>query len=353
MKFPACRPVSPRFLFARLPVLALAALLTGCGGGGGGGDDSEDDFFNVLAFYDYAISNPAGAPAPFTKTVKAPGQPDDVYVVNAGTGTVRGRYFTNDGDLTVAGTTTYSVDWRQGGPAPSGFAIGFTSEASLPANRALPISGSFAITWGTDTITVDYAPDGVDVALNGGIPVTFTAPEFLVLDLPASVATDWQRVAARASRALNDLLVQARAVPVFLERVNAGELDSGQSATACTTIPGSPPAGIIQAGELVSVELGGGDRYRTTFTDCFSRSGSQATIGFLGTGTVDRNNLVTTVNGGSQGGALVEFGFVAPGGISLDTLLRVLEESSPGVWTFNGNETAVNGGFSILYTYPD
>lgn len=350
MQFPRSRspaaPTSPFHWF--LP--GLAALLASCGGGGGGGDDS-DDFFQVLAYYDYAITNPAGAPAPLTRTVINPGFPGDQYTIDAGTGSIRGRYFTNDGDFTIADTTTYTVNWTEGGPAPALFSVGFTAPASFPSGHFLPDSGSFAVTWGTDTITVDYGFT-VEVALNGGAPAILTPSEFSVLDRPPSSAPDWQKIASRASRALLYALGSARGVVDLLERVNDGELDSGQSVAACTTIPGSPPAGIGQTGEVVTVELGGGSQYRSTYTDCFITSGAPPTLGVLVTGTINRNNLVTTVEGGN----LVEFGFVgsaqAAGGLSVALRARAMTESSPGTWAFSGGETVDSGGFSILFAYP-
>jgi len=349
--FPGDPPRTSPFPASRWPLLALTALLTACGGGGGG-DDDEDDFFNVLAFYDYAISNPPGGPAPVTKTVRAPGQPDDTYSINAGTGTIRGRYTGSTEDLTIAATTTYTVDWSGGGPAPTSFTVAFTSPGDLPRNLNRLTNGSFAVTWGTDTITVDHNQADVQVALNGGVPVTFPFTNYAVLDLPGVVAEDWQRVAARASRALTETLLQARAVPVFLDRVNDGELDSGQAVTVCQSIPGAPPAGVMQTGEDRAEELSGGDQYRTTFDDCFFPSTLVDDVGFVANGTVNRVNLVTDPVSGGQGSSLLEFGFVAPGGVTYDTLLQVATESTPGVWTFDGNETEVTGGWSILFTYP-
>lgn len=350
MQFPRDRSLAPRLNAPRWPLLAVTALLTACGGGGGGNDD-EEDFFNVLAFYDYAISNPAGGPPPVTKTVRAPGQPDDVYTINAGTGTIRGRYTGSTENLTVAATTTYTVNWSGGGPAPATFTVAFTSEGSLPSNLNRLTNGNFAVTWGANTITVDHNQGDVQVALNGGAPVTFPFTNYAVLDLPGVVAEDWQRVAARASRALTETLVNARAVPAFLERVNNGDLDSGQDVTVCESIPGTPPVGVMQTGEDRAEELSGGDRYRTTFDDCFFPSAFVDDVGFIGNGTVDRVNLTTTVNGG-PGGSLIEFGFVAPGGVIYDTTLGIVTESTPGVWTLDGNTTEVTGGWSILFTYP-
>lgn len=336
-----------------IAVLVLASSLAACGGGGGG--DDSDDFFQVLAYYDYAITNPAGAPAPLTRTVIRPGFPGDEYSIDAGTGSIRGRYFTNTADFTIADTTTFTVNWSEGGPTPAVFSVGFTAPASLPSGNFMPGSGSFAVTWGTDTITVDYGST-VELALNGGAPVVLTPSEFNLLDIPPSAAPDWQRVAARASHALLDVLARARGTVDFLERVNDGELDSGQAVNACTLIPGTPPAGVGQSGEVVAVELGGGSAYRSTYTDCFITSGALPTQGILATGTINRNNLVTTVEGSSEGGNLVEFGLVgsaqASGGLSFALRARTMTESAPGTWTFSGGETLDTGGFSILFTYP-
>jgi hypothetical protein len=351
VQFPHDHPRELWLPASRWPLLALTALLTACGGGGGGGGD-EDEFFNVLAFYDYAISNPAGGPVPVTKTVRAPGQPDDTYSINAGTGTIRGRYTTSTENLTIAATTTYTVNWSAGGPAPASFAVAFTGQGDLPSNLDRLTNGSFAVTWGADTITVDHNQADVQVALNGGAPVTFPFTNYAVLDLPGVVAEDWQRVAARASRALTETLLQAKTVPSFLERVNDGELDSGQAVTVCESIPGTPPAGVMQTGENRAQELGGGTQYRTTFDDCFFPSPFVNDVGVIANGTIDRVNLVTDPTSGGEGSSLLEFGFVAPGGVTYDTLSQFATESAPGVWTLDGTEIEVTGGWSILFTYP-
>lgn len=335
-----------------IPALLAAAVLGGCGGGGGGGDDGDDgpgEF--LLAQYEFAVTNPAGAPAPLTRTQLTPGQDPDTYSVDAGTGTIRGLYTLASRNLSVDVATSYTVDWSEGGPVPAQFSVGITSAASYPAGDFIPGTGAFAVTWGTDTITVQYGAT-VQVALNGGAPASFAPFDFLQLDQPVSAAPDWQRVAARASRALVDVLNPVRAAGDFLESVYDGDFDSGQAVNTCATIPGTPPDGVGQVGEIVTTALGGGD-YDTMATDCFGQATGSPTVGVLLSGGIERRNLVSDADGS---GAIVRAGFVgsagSPGGIAYDSRQRTMNEALPGVWVFSGNEVTLDGGFSIEFTEP-
>ncbi|MBL8224809.1 MAG: hypothetical protein JNM50_05710 [Chromatiales bacterium] len=328
--------------------LVATSLLAGCGGGGG---DDEDDLSFLLTTYDYAITNPAGSPPGFIRTIITPGQPDDVYSINAGTGSARGALTLGSGAVTFTDTTTFTVTWSQGGPVPAHFSVGFTEGGSLASGNFLPVTGAYAVTWNGNTIAVDYG-NTVAVQLNGGAPVSFAPFDFILLDGPGSSAPDWQRVAARAARAHGDLLGQVRNASAFLESIYDGELDSGQAAAACGTIPGMPPAGIPQVGEVVATDLGGGD-YRTTGNSCFRQANPDR--GALTTGTIDFRNLVVETD---ASGAIVRAGFEATGsgtgGVSFDTRLRLMTSSPSGsTWSFSGAEQHQDGGFSIVFTAPN
>lgn len=330
-----------------LPVLLLVAGLTACGGGGGGFDD-EDDFFQILAYYDYAVTNPAGAPPPLTRTIVNAGSPTNVYSIDAGTGTVRGRYFTADRNLSFTNTSTYTVNWSGGGPLPALLFVGVTANGSFPTGNFIPVSGALAITWGLETITVQYG-NAVQIALNEGVPLQFTPFAFSELDLDTA-APDWQRVASRASRALVDLLTEVRNNVGFLERVYNGDLDSGQAVTACTTIPGTPPPGVTnQTGEIIAQELNTRN-YRNTANECFMSA--TPNFGLLLDGTVDLRNLATTVDNG----VLVGFSLLGapgqPGGVSFDFDLISLQQTLPGVWNFSGGQRSTTGGYNLAFQYP-
>jgi hypothetical protein len=334
----------PNRRLAALPLATiLLAALTGCGGGGG--DDADDEaFVDLLPSYQYALTNPAGGPAVFTKTVIAPGQTTDVYSFDAGGGSVRGTVNLNTDTLSIGVVTTFTVNWSGGGPTPGNFAVGFTQSASQPSGSAfgLPTSGAYAVTWDGQTITVTFnGGTTIDVALNGAAAQAFTPSQFVALDVGGSAAPDWQRVAARSARALVDVLGRTRGIVAFLEDLNFGEFDSGQRVTTCATIPGSPPAGIAQTGQFVVNELSADD-WRTTFTDCFAPFSSPA-VGALTTGTLDLQNLVVTDDGSFVVSATL-------GGAVSDARLRGISESVPGVWSFNGNETRIDGGFRVAFT---
>jgi hypothetical protein len=332
------------------PVVAAIAV-AGCGGGGGG-DDDEDVAF-LLSQYNYAITNPAGSPASFVRTVITPGQPDDAYSINSGTGSAHGALNLSSGTVTFTDATTFAVTWSQGGPTPAVFSVGFTEGGSLPTGNFLPGTGAYAVTWNGNTIAVDYG-NSVAVQLNGDPAVLFAPVDFVQLDVAGSAAPDWQRVAARASRAHLDLLAQVRNVGNFLESIYDGDLDSGQAVVTCDTIPGTPPAGVPQVGEAIATDLGGGD-YRATGNACFRPSTVSTTTGFLQTGTIDYRSLVfqadatdTIVRAGFEGAAS------SPGGLTFDTRLRTMTASAPGgTWSFSGAEQQQDGGFSIVFTAPN
>lgn len=332
-------------LVSRFVTLLLATGLTACGGGGGGSYD-EDDFFQILAFYDYTVTNPAGAPPPFTRTATNPGLPADVYSVDAGTGSIRGRFTTSNGNMSFNDTSTYTVNWSQGGPAPAQFFVAVTVNGSFPSGNFIPDSGALAVTWGLDTITVQYGSP-LQIALNGGPPVLFTPFDFSILDANTA-APDWQRVASRASGALVDLMSEVRNNASFFRRVYDGDLDSGQAVTTCTLIPGTPPVGVVNQGEIVAQELNA-QNYRITSDECFIQAPGAPTTGALRDGTVDLRNLVTTV----QDGNLVSFSLLGSpgetGGVSFDVDLSIMLENPPGTWSFSGTQQSTTGGYNLAF----
>jgi hypothetical protein len=330
-------------------LLAGCLVLSACGGGGGG-DDEDEEVVNLVATYNFAITNGPGAPDAYVRTeTVASGPPDDVYSLDAGTGSIRGSFVRSSLAITIAAATTYTVDWTGRGPTPAAFTVSFTQDASFPTGNFLPSTGAFAVTWGTDTITVDYG-NTVFVALNGGAPVGFTPFDFALLDSATSVAPDWQRVAARASGALLDVIAQVRPTAVLLEGIYDGEFDLGPVVVPCPAIPGSPPAGIPQVGDITTTDLGGDD-YRTTATACFSLASGQTTGALFG-GTLERRNLVSTVTNGLLTRAGFEGTASVPGGLVFDRSTRLLTESAPLVWTFLTAETRDSGGFSLVFTAP-
>ena len=338
---PAARPLA-----RHLPPIFAMLLLTACGGGGGGGGDDEPDPF-LSASYDFEVTNPAGAPPPLTNVGIQDGNPVDQYSVDAGTGSFRGRYTVDSEDVGVFTTTTYTVDWTLGGPVPTLSTVAVTQQPTWELTRQTPSNGALAITWNNQVITVTYDLDTVDVALDGGVPVSWPIASFLTLDQPDSASPDWQQVAGRASRAMSLMVSQVRSNATFMGMLVDGALDSGPDIVTCESIPGTPPLGIRQTGEVVTSELNPAD-FRVTQDDCFVPT-SQANIGFLLTGTTDRENLQFTVE---SGGLVSQAGFTGsaqtPGGVELDTRRRIINETA-GAWDFTDSEATLSGGYSILF----
>lgn len=337
------RPWRP-ILLAVIP----ATLFLGCGGGGDDDEDDEEAPVVLLSEYNYAITNSAGAPAPFERSQLTNGAVTDAYRVNAGAGSIRGRYVRSSGSFTIATSTTYSVDWNVGGPSPGQFSVSFTEQASLPRSNFQPGSGAYTVSWNGNTIRVAYGASTTEVSLNGAAPIAFAPVDFANLRNSTSAAPDWQRVASLASGALVDVLRRAAAVAALLEVIHDGGLDSGQAVAACTEFPGAPPPGIGQRGEVVATNLGG-DNFRSTANDCFSRGAGQP-IGVLGTGTVDYRNLVLTESGSSVTRAGFEGTAARSGGVTYNLRERFVREAAPMVWQFENFESRLAGGFSLVFS---
>ncbi len=343
--------MSGKWIRPWIPVLLIlvpATLMVGCGGGGGDDDEDEDVPAPLLAEYDYTITNSTGAPAFFERSSLSNGVASETYRVSAGAGGIRGRYVRSSGSFTITTSTAYAVDWTVGGPSPSQFNVSITAQASLRRSDFQPESGAYSVSWNGNSIGVTYGPT-TRVSLNGATPVEFAPVDFSLLR-SSTTAPDWQRVASMASGGLVDVLRRAAAVGSFLEAINDGALDSGQSVVACTEFPGAPPPGIGQRGEIVSTDLGG-DNFRNTFNDCFSRNQGQP-VGVVVTGTVDNRNLVTTESSTAVTRAGFEGTAARSGGVTYNVRNRFVRETAPMVWQLEDFENRVAGGYSLVFTAP-
>lgn len=346
---PACRAPGARSFLARATALApaalLTALLTACGGGGGSSFD--DGGASLLTVYNYEVTNPGGGPASLVRTLITPELPDDVYAINAGVGTVVGAYSRATGNFTVSDATTFTVNWSGAGPVPAQFSVAVTAELALAFGDFQPDEGAFAVTWGEDIIAVEYDanPAGdTRITLNDDAPVLLTPVTFNQLDEPGTVAPDWQRVAARSSQAVLDLLNQVRSMAGFMEDVFDGQLDNDQSFT-CEAIPGVPPGGVLNPGTLDRDNLGGDD-YLIDATDCFNPSSIVSTVGFLANGTISYQNLGSVANDDDV------ITRASLDQVVLDTTVEQLSEGGGGNWNFTGNATLYDGGFALEFTAP-
>jgi hypothetical protein len=334
-------------------VLGCLSLVVGCGGGGGsgsgGGPDDDEEVLNLLTSYEFSISNPEGAPGEMIRSNLSGGVATTVYEVDAGTGSIRGNYTLASGDMFIAETTTYAVDWTVGGPSPSSFTVAFNQQSALPRDNFLPADGSFTVAWAGNDIEVTYGASSTDVSLNGAAPVSFNPLDFSLLKV-STTAPDWQRVASMASGALVDVVRRGGSVAALLVAIFDGELDTGQSVIQCTGIPGTAPGGVGPVGEIVTVDMGA-DEYLSTATDCFSRVTGQP-IGALLTGTVSYGNLVSTESNNLITRAGFEGSAQRSGGVSYDLRQRFVRETEPLVWNFENFEDRLEGGFSIVFTEP-
>ncbi|MCC5793668.1 MAG: hypothetical protein JJT85_02900 [Chromatiales bacterium] len=334
-----------------LSMAGTALLAAGCGGSSGSGNGGSDPGIGgtLLPAYAFSITSPEGAGAPFSLTRVAPQLQADSWSLDAGSGSISGLIERTSRDVSFSDSTSFSVAWTQGGPQPAAFSVVATTGGSLFPGSPLPSDGSLAVTWGSESIVVTLGTT-VLLQLNDEAPVAVSLSNLLALDADGA-GPDWQRVGARAARALTEMLQLARSSMDFLERINAGDFASGMQARSCDAFPGSPPAGFQAQGESVVTELGPGT-WESTGTDCL----------FLGTQNVLANaNLLyrnLQVSNGPSG-TIVSVAFAptpgVPGGLLFtDARLSAVAESSPGSlqWVFTGTELRRDGGFAISFSQP-
>jgi len=342
-------PASTRIFAAA----CLAALLAGCGGSSG---SSVAPAGFLLDSYAWTISNPTRAPASFSHTRAVPGLPDDTYSVSSGSGSIHGHIDRNTRKISFSPASTFSVDWSAGGTLPAAFTVAVMTAGELDRHTPWPDSGSYAVTWADNSIIVTYGHE-ILIQLNDEDPVTFSPPAFLTLDSSGSVP-DWQRVAARSSQALTEMLQQAGSSFVFLERILDGEFDSGVHVRYCEVFPRNPPPGVQFQGESVVIFVGPGS-WESIGLDClslFTAGPSAGTRGVLANASLQYRNLQLATD---ASGAVTSAGFVPTLGIAGGVLftnarLSVVGESSPGSWNwdFTGEEVRRNGGFAITFAQP-
>ena len=335
-----------RALFRGVLCLCLG-FLTACGGGGGGDDDGFfDPDLSFLPQYAFSITNPAGQGDALTVTSLAPGQANDVYTVDAGVSSVRGTVDSESGEFFVSDATSFTVNWTAGGAALGLLGVAVTQEVRFPEGNFLPDSGALAVTFGTDIVAVVYGFSEVSVTLNQGAASVFTPVAFVGLDSPSSSAPDWQQAGVRASKGLTTLLSRVRTATPVLEEFLDGAFDAGPQVSACDLIPGQPPdPGVAQQGELVITKLSSNSLV-SELMDCFAPSGSGQPIGALTMGTAERTGIAST----SDSGGTVRTLSVERLELDLDT--RIITETSPMVWEYNGFGTLVTGGFRFGFSPP-
>ena len=262
------------------PVAVLVALsISACGGngGGGGGIDTTDEI-TILPSYGYQISaSPTGGPL----TVSIP-DPQGMLMLTLDFGntlngdiniTVDANNLFTVTDLTLQMLSSIAVDSDVGVQFLGSFTIEVTEDMTLLPGSP-PDSGAFNVVTATETITLQAFANGVEIRLDGGLPVTLTWDELgnFVFD---DQVLDWQRRAALAAEILEFTFIQFLTLTETLNWVDDELATINPLVAPCDAFTGSPPAGVLAQGESTFTWMGsgsvpvGGDDFAWNFTDCW------------------------------------------------------------------------------------
>ena len=339
-------------------VAALSIVATG-GSGGGGGDDGPDDVeapLVILPNYNFFLTNlndgslfAADVGGEFTVTVDIDGllagnMDLDVGVANDVTFLSWILRVDNRIDLTIASP--------EGSPLDGTFAVLFTADISATVGDA-PTSGSFSVVTPAETVTVTILADGVQLALDGGMPVDYTWDEFADL-LEDELAEPWQRRASLAGGVIEFMIEQFFNVAGILGNLELVTLNNPFVET-CDLFTGSPPQGVLAQGDVTvtwlgSGELSDGDDFTWEFNNCWSLFDEE-----LLDGTVTLQDYTEAVDFNT--GVLFYIGFGGlgagdPGGVIFNLTFSetVLAD---GVWTIPADGVvALSGGFVLNIQQP-
>lgn len=341
-----------------IPVAVLAALSIVATGGGGGGEGNVDDEapLVILPNYNFFLGNlTAGTPLMvavgdvFTVTVDF----DGLFAGNLDLNVGAGDTVTFLSYLIRANTSIdLTVTSAEGSPLDGTFAIDFTDDIIAAVGDA-PTSGTFNVVAALETVTVTILADGVQLALNGGVPIDYTWDEFTDL-LDDELSETWQRRASLAGGAVEFVIEQFFNVADILDELELVTLNNPFVET-CDMFTGAPPDGVLAQGEatvtwLGSGELSVGDDFTWQFTQCWSLDDEELTDG-----TVTLQDYTESVD--FITGVLFDIGFGglganAPGGVIFDlTISETVDDQ--GVWTIPADGViTISGGFVLNIQQP-
>lgn len=354
--------------FWLLPVMLLAALsIVASGGGGGGdgdgngggsddgGDGGGDGPVTILTTYNMILTNLPGdnlLTADVGGAFSVALDFDSLYFTtlnldvasdNAVTFLSYTAQQSNRFDLIVTGDAQ--------SPLLGTLTVTLTEDIDANVDEA-PTSGAFTVTTPGETVSVDIDSSGVQIGLNGGVPVAYTWGAFEDL-LEDDTAELWQRRASLGANAFTFIYDLFFEVADALDELEAVTLNN-PVVTACDMFPGSPPAGVIAQGEtsitwLGSGELMDGDDFEWTFTQCWTDDPFDDTDGLLD-GSISLQDYTETVDTDSN--TLFEIGFGSlgdgPGGVVFDLAVSETEEDN-GVFTIAPEDViVVAGGFVMI-----
>ena len=247
-------------------------------------------------------------------------------------------------DLTVASPG--------GSPLDGTFAVIFTADINALVDEA-PTSGSFDVVTPAETVTVTILDTGVQLALNGGMPIDYTWDEFSDL-LDDELSKPWQRRASLAGGTIEFLVEQFFNIAGILDDLEMVTLNSPYVET-CDMFTGSPPQDVLAQGDVTitwlgSNEMADGDDFTWDFNNCWSLDDEELLDGRVWlneyTESVDFNTgVLFNIGFGSLGAG-------APGGVSFDLTFSETVQAD-GVWSIPPDGVvALSGGFILNIQQP-
>ena len=344
------------------PIALIAALSIVASGGGGGGDgdgivDPGGDLpVNILPNYNFFLANLPGD-SPLTVVV------GNLFTVEVDIdGLFPGNLDLNTNANNQVTFVSYRirrsarVDLTVTGFAPSPLDGTFTvivdEEMSAMFDEA-PGSGAFDVITSTETVVVTILSDRIELSLDGGAPVVFNTWDDLTDIADDDMQESWQRRAALAANALEFLAEQFFNVADVLDELEAITINN-PTVQMCDLFPGTPPAGILNQGDITitwlgSGELSEGDDFDWAFNQCWSEDAEEVLDG-----TVTLENYTETVD--TNNNTLFEIGFGGlsgqPGGVIFDLTSSETVDNG-GVFTIAPEDIlTISGGFALIIQQP-
>ena len=344
----------------------LVLILAGCGGSGGNGDSGGNGNgggngggveppINLLPSYNFFLENLQGD-APLTAVVG-----DSFTVTVDFDGLLPGSIDLNPNSTVtdvridlIRIRDTASIDLAvtspEGSPLDGTFAVIATDDIDFLNENFF--TGAFNVVTPVETVTVAIAPDNVEIALNGGVPIVYTFEEFGDL-LDDEMIVAWQRRAALAAGAFEFIIEQFSNVADVLDALEAVTLNNPTVST-CDLFTGSPPDGVLAQGELTvtwlgSGELSDGDDFTWDFNQCWNADDEE-----LIHGVVTLQDYTETVDTNTNNLFEIGFGGIGdvPGGVIFEFTISETMENQ-GVWTIAADDViTVTGGFSLIIQSP-
>lgn len=341
-------------LLILVPIAMLVVLsINACSSSSNNGGLDDVDDITILPTYGYQISaSPVAGPL----TVSLPSEGGMQTIALDFGNTLNGEVnvsvdinnFATVTDYSLRSLSTISVDSDVGVPFLGAFTIEVTEDMQLLVGDP-PSSGALNVVTATETITLQAFANGVEIRLDGGLPITLTWDELADI-LGDLQMLDWHRRAALAAEILEFTFVQVLSITETLNLIDDPLATINPLVESCDAFTGSPPANVLAQGETRFTWLGsgsfpqGGDDFQWAFTDCWFDDANDTEDQLLN-GSIALNNYIEIVDGQSN---LIGTGYDEV--IYNNLTIAETEENPPGVFSIDPSNTfTVTGGFDLAF----